>query len=116
MDLPLRGAAVRRNLVTRVLDTRSRALRDFMRELCQQAYDTDWLQHLEFALWHAVVNGPMTYGRLEITAPHIAELRRLSDLCGGWVYVDEELGERMIPLEEWQDLFSRNIDIVQMDS
>jgi hypothetical protein len=47
--------------------------------------------------------------------PHIAELRRLSDLSGGWVYVDDELGERSIPLEEWQDVFSRNIDIVRME-
>jgi hypothetical protein len=98
-----------------VLDANARDLRDFMSELCQRAYGAGWIQHLEFALWHAVVNGPMTYGRLEIAEPHIAELRRLSDLSGGWVYVDDELGERSIPLEEWQDVFSRNIDIVRME-
>lgn len=85
-----------------------------MSKLCQQAYATDWIPHLEYALWHAVVNGPMSYGRITITDAHIAELRRLSQAGGIWVYFDEELGECSIPVEEWQDVYSRNVDIVHL--
>ncbi len=31
-----------------------------------------WMEGLEFELWGAIIDGPFRYGRLELTATHIA--------------------------------------------
>ena len=85
-----------------------------MSHLSEEAYAASWMQHLEFALWHAIVSGPFQYGRATITEAHIDELRRLSDACGGWVYFDRDNGETWIPLHEWQDVYSQNIELVSI--
>ena len=86
----------------------------FMSELSEQAYAAAWMQHLEFALWHAVVSGPFQYGRLPIEQWHIDHLRELRDACKGWIYFDDEAGESWVAMEEWQDMYSRNIDLVDL--
>lgn len=86
----------------------------YMSSLSEAAYAAAWMQHLEFALWHAVVTGPFQYGRLLITQTHIDELRRLSDASKGWVYFDDQNGETWIPLNEWQDVYSQNIELVSI--
>ena len=83
-----------------------------MSDLSEEAYAAGWMQHLEFVLWHSIVIGPFQYGRLRIEQKHIEELRKKSDACGGWVYFDKENGETWIPLQEWQDIYSQNIEMV----
>ena len=46
-----------------------------MSEISQHAYGDPWIQHLEFVLWYAIVNGPMSYGRRGIMATDIERLR-----------------------------------------
>ena len=96
------------------MNQNARALAQFMSELSEQAYSASWMQHLEFALWHAVVSGPFQYGRLAINEGHIDRLRALRDKCEGWIYFDDQSGESWVALEEWQDMYSRNIDLVRL--
>ena len=97
------------------MSPRADELKRYMSQLSREAYGADWIEHLEFALWHAIVSGPFRYGRLDLNAGHIAELRRLSDRCGGWVYVDRFAGDRWVPLAEWQDVYTRNVEFVRLD-
>ena len=91
------------------------ALANYMSKLSESAYHAGWMMHLEFALWHGIVTGPFRYGRLDLTQTHLDELRRLSDACGGWIYFDAKEGETWVSLTEWQDMYSRNIDLVELD-
>jgi hypothetical protein len=61
---------------------------------------------LEFELWDAVVNGPRSYGQIQITLDHIAELRRLSETAGGWIVFDDHEEESLLPMEEWEKSFT----------
>ncbi|HSG89809.1 MAG TPA: hypothetical protein VLA56_11400 [Pseudomonadales bacterium] len=97
------------------LSPAARALRAHMSTLCRHAYGSDWADHLEYALWHALVQGPMRYGRLDLDAARIAELRRLRDACGGWITMDRGGRIHWMPLAEWQDRYSGNVDLVRMD-
>jgi len=90
-------------------------LKRHMGQLSREAYGADWVEHLEFALWHAMVSGPLRYGRLDLTSSHIEELRRLSDRCGGWVYFDTSTGETWVPLAEWQDIYTRSIEFLRLE-
>lgn len=97
------------------LEPAAEALRAHMAGLCREAWGTEWIDHLEYALWHALVQGPMRYGRLALTAEHLATLRRLRDDCGGWVMRDRAGDIRFVSLDAWQDLYSSNVDLVHMD-
>lgn len=97
------------------LSPEAELLRAHMAGLCRHAWGSDWVDHLEYALWHALVQGPMRYGRLELTATHLATLRKLRDACGGWIMQDRTHGLRFVPLEAWQDLYSGNVDLIHMD-
>ena len=92
----------------RDLTPSARVLADYMAELSESAYYAGWMQGLEFELWKAVVEGPMCYGHLEITAKHISTLRRLSDACGGWIYFDDETEETFVSLEDWRRQYSEH--------
>jgi hypothetical protein len=88
------------------LEPKARELADYMSGLSEEAYCAAWMDGLEFELWEAVVNGPRSYGRLQITLDHIAELRRLSEGAGGWVVFDETEEESLLPMEEWTETFT----------
>ncbi len=92
----------------------AKQLMTYMSEPSERAYSAGWMEHLEYVLWHAIINGPMRYGRLEITSGEIDELQRLRHACGGWIYFDDTSGETWLPIQEWQDLFTTNIDLVQL--
>ncbi|MCZ6870464.1 MAG: hypothetical protein O7G84_13260 [Gammaproteobacteria bacterium] len=92
--------------MTAPLSETARELWDYMSLLCEEAYNVSWIQHLEYALWYAVSNGPMQYGRLAITEHHIAHLKHLSDLCDGWIAFEEE----WVSTAEWERLYRGNID------
>lgn len=90
-------------------------LRSRMSALCRAAYGTDWADHLEYALWHAVVQGPMDFGRIRLDAEVLAELRALADAAGGWIQTDRSGAVECVPLEAWQDRYASNVDLVHMD-
>lgn len=97
------------------LSPEAEQLRAHMAQLCCRAWGCDWVDHLEYALWHAMVQGPMRYGRLELTAAQLAKLRALRDACGGWIMHDRTRGIRFVPLDAWQDLYSGNVELIHMD-
>jgi hypothetical protein len=86
----------------------AQALTDYMSELSESAYYAGWMSGLEFELWRAVVDGPRRYGVLDITAEHIAELRRLSKACGGWIYFDDETEETFASLDDWRRRYAEH--------
>ena len=87
------------------LEPEAQELAQYMSALSEQAYDAGWMSGLELELWDAVVNGPREYGRLSITNEHIDELRRLSDVAGGWIVFDEKHEEALMPLKNWKTRF-----------
>jgi len=83
------------------LDSQQRALAARMSDISEAAYCAGWMQDLEHSLWRAVAEGPRRYGRMDLTEQDVAELRRLSAACAGWIAWDEELGELWLPLAAW---------------
>lgn len=78
------------------LDPHARALADFMSELSEEAYCAGWMDGLEFELWRALIGGPRTYGRLEITDEQLARLRELSEAAKGWIVFDDAEEETLV--------------------
>ncbi len=91
------------------------ALQAFMSALCRDAYGRDWADHLEYVLWHALARGPMRFGRSELDAQRLSELRRLADACGCWVTRERDGAFRTLPLAAWQDRFASNFEVLRMD-
>lgn len=78
-------------------------LRDCMSDISEDRYCAGWLSDLEFTLWGAVVDGePFQFGMGRVESSDIAELRRLSEKCGGWWRFDDEHGEVFVPIDEWR--------------
>ncbi|MCX4025283.1 hypothetical protein H0A36_08255 [Endozoicomonas sp. SM1973] len=96
------------------MEAAAKELADYMNKLALLAYPAGRLQHLEFVLWHAIVIGPFQYGQLTLTHAHIKKLRELSYTCNGWIYRDPVAGETWVSLTQWQDLYSRKIDLVAL--
>lgn len=90
-------------------------LRERMSGLCRRAYDQDWADHLEYSLWHAVVQGPMNFGRIHLDAGIVDELRELADACGGWIQTWRDGSVECVALADWQDRYAANVDPVRMD-
>ena len=81
------------------------ALRDYMSDLSEEAWYAGWMMDLEYALWDAVEHGPRSYGRLDITQQHIANLRELSAACGGWIrFAADAPEEEFVSLDTWKRL------------
>lgn len=76
-------------------------LQELMSEISEECYCASWLSGLEFDLWRAVEEGPRPYGQGDITAANVAELRRLSDACGGWWH-----DERFVTLDKWRAVYA----------
>jgi hypothetical protein len=89
------------------LEPKARELAEYMSGLSEEAYRAGWMAELEFELWDAVVNGPRSYGRLQITHHHIAQLQRLSRAAGGWIVFDADEEESLSPMEEWEESFTK---------
>jgi len=85
-------------------------LAEFMSELSEQAYSATWMDGLEYALWYALENGPMEYGRLSIRDDNLAKLKVLSDAVGGWVYFDDEIEETFVEIGAWIEKYQQNIE------
>ena len=100
----------------RLAEPRAAALQAFMSALCRDGYGQDWADHLEYTLWHAVVAGPMRFGRAQLDGATLTELRRLADACGGWVTLDRDGSFRLLPLPAWQDRFAANFELLRMET
>lgn len=87
-----------------------RALADLMSDLSEKCYYAGWMEHLEYVLWDAVINGERRYGREVIDLSDIKRLKELSDACGGWIYFDDNTEETAIPLPMWQTMYAEKID------
>ncbi len=92
----------------------AQALHRAMEAIAARAYPSGRLQHLEFVLWYAMIHGPMKYGQATISQQDIDSLRTLSDACGGWIVMDKPGKPRWVRATEWQDLFTRKIDLVRL--
>ena len=77
-----------------------------MSQLSEQAYSAGWIDGLEYALWKALVEGPCKYGHLLLDGSHVCELKRLSQVCGGWICLSKTGREVFIPLTQWQSTLS----------
>jgi hypothetical protein len=97
------------NFYSRVvkMNTDATKLKEYMSELSERAYCAGWEEGLEYALWKAVLNGRLKYGRLQITRAHTTKLKELSDKCGGWIVWNEVSGEMFLPLDRWQQMYVR---------
>ena len=80
-------------------------LMKYMSDLSERAYCAGWMDGLEYALWKAVLEGRLKYGRMQITRAHTAKLKELSDRCGGWIAWDDASGEMFVPLGRWQKMY-----------
>lgn len=87
------------------LDSKQGALAARMSGISEDAYCAGWMQDLEHSLWRAVVEGPRRYGRSDLTEQDVAELRRLSADCAGWIAWDPELGETWLPMAAWLERY-----------
>ena len=64
---------------------------------------------IEYALWHAVHNGPAKYYWLEISDEQIAELSKLSNRIDGWVCHEDGFGVVFVDKEEWVKMYAEYI-------
>ena len=87
-------------------------LKDFMSELSEEAYSAGWMSGLEYALWYAVLNGPLEYGRLSIDEVHIERLKELAGACAGWIVFEDRDSESWVPMPEWVATFDRDLERV----
>lgn len=85
------------------LSASQRELAEYMSSLSEAAYHASWMEGVELALWKAVVSGPYTYGRLQITSEHVERLQMLSIRCDGWIRLNDEDEETFVPLEDWAE-------------
>ena len=93
--------------VLQQLNPDARALADFMSELSEEAYCAGWMGGLEFELWKALVGGPRSYGRVEITDEQLKRLGELSEAAKGWIVFDDVEEESLVPLDDWKQRFER---------
>jgi hypothetical protein len=78
-------------------------LADCMSDISEKCYCASWFGGLEYTLWHAVINGPISFGTGRVTAEQIEILKSLSRSCRGWVaYRYEHI---WIPIEYWKQHF-----------
>jgi len=79
-------------------------LLEVMEELSENHWAAGWLTDLEFSLWQLAHGDPSGIGTpWRTSAFDGAELRRLSDACGGWWAWDDAIHDaRFVPIGEWR--------------
>jgi hypothetical protein len=81
-------------------------LRHLMSDISEDYYCAGWLGGLEFTLWKAATEGPISFGAGVIPAATCLQLAQLADLCGGWWrWSDEAVDEVFVPMEEWLAMY-----------
>jgi len=81
------------------------ALATAMSQASEEAYCAGWLIGLEYILWESLLN---PHVKEENWAPEVLEcIRKLSELCDGWIYWDDEVDEETyIPMKEWLERYA----------
>ena len=87
------------------MEAEAKGLMEYMSALSEEAFCAAWMAGLEYALWQAVLEGRLKYGRLQLTRKHTTKLRELSDRCAGWIVFEHVAGECYVPLEQWQSKY-----------
>jgi hypothetical protein len=75
-------------------------LAELMSDVSERCYAAGWEHGTEEVLWSALTNGPRKWGVDVISADDIAELKRLSEVVGGWIAYSPA-GPRFVPMSEW---------------
>jgi len=92
--------SIRRSLRKRLLS--------LMREISEDHYCAGWMGGLEYSLWQAVLQHPQPYefGFGPIAEENVAELKDLAEELQEWAVWDDETREKLIPLEDWRQIFT----------
>ncbi|QNN44882.1 hypothetical protein [Pedobacter roseus] len=85
-------------------------LADFMSEISEYCYSAGWIRNLEYALWHAVINGERKFGQSYITESDIETLIKLSTDANAWIVYDDEKEETALSLKEWAEKFKTDLE------
>lgn len=86
------------------LNEPQRILADYMSDLSEEAYSASWMKGLEFDLWEALEGKLKKYGRLEVDREIQDNLKRLSDEANGWIFYDDNVEEKYVSFEEWEEI------------
>jgi hypothetical protein len=89
-------------LAARVRELAADRLYQLMSDVSEDHYCAGWMSGLEYDLWGMVRGGPRHYGMGDVEPETVAELRQLSDDCGGW-----HTHDRLVPLDEWRREYER---------
>ncbi|WP_316844174.1 hypothetical protein [Pedobacter psychrodurus] len=84
-------------------------LATFMSEISEYCYSAGWTLNLEYALWHAVINGERKYGQSYITEDDISTLIKLSTDADAWIIYDDDKEETALNLKEWAEKFEKDV-------
>ncbi|HEX8426538.1 hypothetical protein [Hymenobacter sp.] len=82
------------------LNKQQKALHDLMSQISEEAWAAGWMEGLEYALWHIVLNGPARYGWEFISESTIKQLKQLSQQTGEWIIYDDVTKETAITLSK----------------
>lgn len=87
------------------LTEQQRLLATTMSDISERCWHAGWMQNLEYALWHAVVNGPIKYGQGTVSREDIDALKWLSRAADCWIIFDGEAQEVAIGMTPWKAMF-----------
>ena len=88
------------------------ALSEYMSDLSESYWFAGWMTGLEFMLWDLVSGKTRELAGVKVPEEEIAELKRLSSECSGWIVWDDASGESFVPLEEWKETIRRHQVVV----
>lgn len=77
-------------------------LQRLMSDISEDSWCASWAFDLEYVLWDAV-----TGKRKKICTPEtIAQLKYLSDKCGGWIIWDKKKADKkFVPMAQWLRIY-----------
>ena len=84
-------------------------LANYMSDICERCYYANWMQNLEYVLWHAVLHGQRKYGQDIISQKDIEVLSGLSKAVSAWIIFDDNTEEKAIDLNVWKEKFLKDI-------
>jgi hypothetical protein len=62
----------------------------------------------EFHIWHALETDTRDFGFLcPLNSDDVANLRALSDLCGGWIHRNDAGEPTWVAMASWQVMFAK---------
>ena len=97
------------------LPPEAQALAERMSRACRRSWGRCWVDHLEYVLWYATVNGPMRYGAADLEAGELAALAQAARDAQLWITRDRDGAFRALSLRDWQDRFTANVEMLKPD-